>query len=149
MSGTDVARPKSPMEEFQDNLKKSLRDDIARMLPDAAVAELIQRVIQEEFFTKRTVPKPDQKTVQVPSAFQQMVVDAAKPILEREAAKLVEKLEYKIAEQIKETVEAGALGVVTRAMTTVVNQAFFDSEQRFKQAVVAMLKNNGLQINCY
>lgn len=151
---TDLAKPKSPMEEFQDNLKKSLRDDIARMLPDAAVAEMIQRVVNEEFFTKRKVPMPGRgsyssETIDRPSVFQELVMEAAKPILEREAAKLVERLEYKIADQIRDTVEAGASGVVMRALTDIINKSFFDSEQRFKQAVVDLLKRNGLQINSY
>lgn len=151
---TDIAKPKSPMEEFQDNLKKSLRDDIARMLPEAALADMIKRVVEEEFFTKRHVPAPNRgsysnETVEVPSAFQAMVVKAATPIIEREAAKLVAKLEYQIAAQIKETVEAGAAGAVLAAFTGIVNSAFVNAELKFRQDVVEMLRRNGLQINAY
>lgn len=152
----EIAKPMSPMEEFQENLKKSLRDDVARLLPEAALAEMIQRVVNEEFFTKRTVPNPNHsswnnepRSFEKPSIFQDMVMKAAAPILEREAAKLVEKLEYKIADQIRETVEAGAVGVVMRTLAEIVNKSFFDSEQRFKQQVVEMLKRSGMNINSY
>ena len=150
----EVAKPMSPMEEFQENLKKSLRDDIARMLPDAAVAELIKRVIEEEFFKKRQMPKPGRagyssETIEVPSAFQDMVIKAAMPIMEREAAKLVAKFEYVIADQIKEIVEHGVAETVMKVLSQTLMGAFQTAEVNWRTAIVEQLKRNGLQINVY
>ena len=153
---SEVAKPMSPMEEFQDNLKKSLRDDIARLLPEAALADMIKRVVEEEFFKKQIVANPqhtsynsEPRTLERPTVFQELVVKAVAPIMEREAAKLIERLEYKIADQIKQTVEEGATAVVMRALTGIINSSFSDSEQRMRQAIVDLLKRNGLQINPY
>ena len=151
---TAITHPKTPMEEFQDNLKKALRDDIARMLPDAAVADMIKRVMEEGFFKKRKVPKPGRstysdETIEKSTWFQEMIIEAAQPILEREAAKLVEKLEYQIADSIKATIEEGVVQVTMRVLTHTINASFYDAESRFKQSVVDMLKRNGLTLNAY
>ena len=152
---SEIAKPMTPMEEFQDNLKKSLRDDIARLLPEAALADMIKRVVEEEFFAKRRVEDKQKSNyvqtvyIDLPTPFQDMVMKAATPILEREAVKLVAKLEYKIADQIKDTVEASASDALMRVFTKLIDSAFVESEQRFRQGLVELLKRNGLQINAY
>jgi phosphosulfolactate synthase (CoM biosynthesis protein A) len=78
-----------------------------------------------------------------------MVIKAATPIMERVAAKLIERLEYQVADQIKETVEAGAMAVVMGALTSIINNAFRESEQRATQGIVDMLKKHGLNIQPY
>lgn len=153
---TAIDRPRSPMEEFQDNLKKSLRDDIARMIPEEVIQDMIKRVIEEEFFTRRQKQNPahtswnnEPRTIEVSSPFQALVIEAAKPIMERHAAALIGKLEQKIGDQVREMVERGAEHVVLGAVARIIDGAFHDAQQRTAQGIVDLLKRNGLQINPY
>ena len=77
--------PPDPMQAFQERVKEKLRDDIAGMLPDEALAQLVQRAVDEEFFKKRTVKVGgaySSATEERPSWFVQEVTKVAKPLLE-------------------------------------------------------------------
>jgi hypothetical protein len=41
----------APMESFMAKVKAKLRDDIGGLLPDEAVAHMVEKVIADEFFT--------------------------------------------------------------------------------------------------
>lgn len=111
----------TPMESFQERLKASLRDDVARMIPDEALAQMIQQVIKDEFFTKKTIPNPKYRgyydrdvpsTIEVPSAFQAMVFEAAKPILQKLAKDWVDENQGKLIEHWKKVVDMGLMNYV-------------------------------------
>ena len=84
----------APMETFMERVKGKLRDDIGNMLPDEVVAQMVKRVIEDEFFTAKRVPAPGRstystETIEVPTEFQKMVVEAAKPIIEKHVYRIM------------------------------------------------------------
>lgn len=111
----------TPMESFQERLKASLRDDVARMIPDEALAQMIQQVIRDEFFTKKKIPNPayrgygydrEPATIEVDTAFQAMVFEAAKPILQKLAKDWVDENQGTLLEHWKKVVDMGLMKYV-------------------------------------
>ena len=146
---TEITKPISPMEEFQENLKKSLRDDIARMLPDAAVKEMIERVVREEFFTKRKVREPgsrewDNKFIEKGTVFQDIVMEHAKPILEALAKEWLKENQSLLVQQWHRVVDEGLLqyvenlqrGMATDALRTTLRGFYQElNNERAKQGL--------------
>lgn len=76
-----VATNDQHMREFQEKVVAKLRADIGEMLPDAALAGLVEKAIQEQFFTKRTtgMDYAGRPTDQKPSWFVEEVAKMAEP----------------------------------------------------------------------
>lgn len=113
----DESKALTPMQSFQERLRASLRDDVARMIPDEALAEMIQQVIKEEFFTKRVIDDPsdtgwNKRKITKGTVFQDIVMEHAKPILERLAREWVQENTQLLAEQWKAVTDTGLLQYV-------------------------------------
>lgn len=70
-----------PMKQFRERVLEKLRTDIGSMLPDEALAGLVQQAVQDQFFAERRVPQsygPDKK---YPSWFVEEVGKLAEPII--------------------------------------------------------------------
>jgi hypothetical protein len=126
----------SPMESFQERLKASLRDDVARMIPDEALAQMIQQVIKDEFFTKKKIPNPNYRgygydrepiTIEVDTAFQAMVFEAAKPILQRLAKDWVDANQDKLLEHWKKVVDMGLVRYVETLQNEMATRSLRDT----------------------
>jgi hypothetical protein len=135
---TDIAKPMTPMEAFQAKLKDKIRDDIASMLPDEAVAEMAARVVNEEFFTKtrRNVGSsysPDWR--EEPSPFQRMVLEAAKPIVEAEVKKALQENNQRVLESFDQTVKAGLLKLMLESFEQKIEQAITNNGYAIKNAL--------------
>jgi hypothetical protein len=106
----------TPMDAFQAKLKEKLRDDIAQLLPDEVIASMVERVVNEEFFTKKTVRTnpsswSDHSTKELPSPFQEMVLQAAKPMVEEAVRKVITDNAERITKQVDDTVKNGLLSM--------------------------------------
>lgn len=127
----EVAKPMSPMEEFQENLKKSLRDDIARMLPEAALADMIQRVVNEEFFAS--------------NKFKEMIIDAMRPRLMQRAGEIAERMAPHVEQKMTDVIETG----ISRVMLEMVDKMFQSAFQemggkwQFQQTMANVIRNIG------
>jgi len=77
------SRALTAMESFQDSIKGRIRDEIAQLLPDDVVKEMINRVVEEEFFKERRIPKGYGDFSMAPSNFVEQVTKAAGPIVQR------------------------------------------------------------------
>ena len=110
--------PSNPMADFMERLKKSLRDDVARMIPDEALSQMIQQVIKDEFFTKRIIDDPTDRSsytrrkIEKGTVFQDIVMAHAKPILEKLAAAWVKENEALLLEQWREVTNTGLMQYV-------------------------------------
>lgn len=111
-----TAPTQTPMEAFQEKLKAKMRDDIASLLPDDVVASMVQKVINDEFFAKKTVrtnPNSwnDHSTKELPTPFQEAVMIAAKPIIDDHVKRIIAENAERIAAQIDTTVKNGLLSM--------------------------------------
>lgn len=142
MTSTAVA----PMQAFQERVKEKLKADIGQLLPDEVVSEMVQRVIAEEFFTKKTIrnnPQSynDTSTREEPSVFQHMVIEAAKPLVAEAASKVFEENRRRMQKQIDEAVQSGLLKMALHYLDTAIVTAFQKQPWELQSAVQSALRN--------
>lgn len=139
----------APMESFMERVKGKLRDDIGSLLPDEAVQQMVERVINEEFFVKRRVPKPDRgsysnETIEANSPFQEMVINACRDTIEKHALLVVKKHVADIEAQIEHTIQNGLITLVLKSLDGLFAQALVGHDWQIQSAVERILQNRGL-----
>lgn len=125
---TETGKQIAPMETFMERVKAKLRDDIGSLLPDEAVQAMVEKVINDEFFTKKRVPAPGRsswsnETIEQPTEFQQMVIAAAKPILERKALELIAARAPELEKAITDAMNGGLMKFAVQAFDQLFAQA--------------------------
>jgi hypothetical protein len=119
----------APMETFMERVKQKLRDDIGSLLPDEAVSDMVKKVVNDEFFAKRIVPKPNRgsysnETIELPSHFTEIVTTAIKPIIERQVAEILVTYKEPIETQITTAIDNGLSTMVLQAINEAFRQLF-------------------------
>ena len=137
---TETGRQLAPMETFMERVKTKLRDDIGALLPDEAVQAMVEKVVSDEFFKKRMVPKPGRNSwstemVEEPTEFQEMVIKAAKPILEQKALEIVAARASELEAAITEAMNAGLMKFAIMAFDQVFAQALSGHAWRIEDVV--------------
>ena len=120
----------APMETFLERVKGKLRDDIGSLLPEEAIEQMVQKVVNEEFFTKKRVPDPNDRSgsynrrmIDQPTAFQEMVLEAARPILAQKALEIVAARAPELEAAITEAMNAGLMRFAMTAFDKVFAEA--------------------------
>lgn len=137
----------APMEAFTERLKTKLRDDIGSMLPDEVIAGMVQKVINEEFFTKRTVRNNpnnwgDTSTRLEPTVFQNIVMEAVKPIIEQHAKRVLAENASIIDAQIAEIVDQGFSKMIMRAIDATMRDALANHEWKIQGILQSLVSRN-------
>lgn len=137
---TETGKQIAPMETFMERVKAKLRDDIGSLLPDEAVQAMVEKVVNDEFFTKKTVRNNpgsyhDHSTREVPSEFQRMVIDAAKPILERKALEIVAARVPELEKAISDAMNGGLMKFAVQAFDQLFAQALSGHAWRIEDVV--------------
>jgi len=143
MTGKEIA----PMEAFMDRVKAKLRDDIGSMLPDDVVAAMVQKVVDDEFFKPRHIPKPGRssystETIAVPSAFAAMVVEAVNPIIKARAEELLVSKAEEIDEIIKKMVADGFTAMFMRAVDGALTSALQNQQWSIQNALMNLMRQD-------
>jgi hypothetical protein len=133
------------METFMERVKQKLRDDIGSLLPDEAVSDMVKKVVNDEFFAKRIVPKPNRgsysnETIELPSHFTEMVTAAIKPIIERQVAEILVTYKEPIETQITTAIDTGLSSMVLQAINEAFKQLFQQKQWDIEQSVRNMLQ---------
>jgi len=90
----------NPMQEFRTKLGEKVRADIANLLPEPVIAQLVEEAVKESFFEPQKVTTASGYTRTEPSWFNQAVAEAAKPMMEAAVEKFVKENQAKMQEQI-------------------------------------------------
>lgn len=135
-----VSLPNKSMDEFMNNLKSKIREDIAGMIPDNVVAEMAQQVLKEEFFGKRKEETGgwNSKTIIKPSQFEEMVLDAAKPMILSHVIKLLEENPTLISDKINDILDIGFKELVVSVLKRVVINTIQENPYVVTQAINSM-----------
>jgi hypothetical protein len=115
------AVPTDPMAEFQQKLRERVRNDIRELLPEEAIAALVQKAVNDEFFEKRMVRDGsgwNERQVQRPSLFVEAVIEAAKPIIAEEVRKFIAGRPETVEAVIVDFLDANKLAVATAQQLT-------------------------------
>jgi hypothetical protein len=135
----------APMETFMERVKQKLRDDIGSLLPDEAVSDMVKKVVNDEFFAKRVVPKPDRgsyssETIELPSHFTEIVTAAIKPVIERQVAEILVTYKEPIETQIRGAIDNGLSSMVLQAINEAFRQLFQQKQWDIEQSVRNILQ---------
>lgn len=124
----------TPMESFMEKVKIKVRDDIASMIPDDVIQNLIQQVVKDEFFKKNKVnvgtnwnPVWEER----PTEFQKLVLEAVRPIMNERAQKFLESNKEEIDELIKEVLNNGLMNIVENSIKTYLQKQIVDNSHWF------------------
>ena len=140
----------APMETFIERVKGKLRDDIGSLLPDEAVSEMVQKVINDEFFAAKRVrtggtdyhPQYGEK----PTAFQEAVLEACKPIIERHVGRVLVERSDQIEEQIQAIIGDGITKFFLAQLDALFKQALEAHSWSIQSAIEQNLRNRGISL---
>ena len=133
-----VVNANNSMDKFLENLKEKIRTDIASMLPDDVVASMAKKVVEDEFFTKKKVNKGDrynEKWVEEPTAFQKMITEASKPMLNEAVKQFLIDNPKMIEEQINKVLANGLQGILVELMKKFIADAIRENPYMITQAI--------------
>jgi hypothetical protein len=126
------------MQTFEEKVKSRLKETIADMLPDEALAALVQRAVDEQFFKPRKTgtgayndPYKD-----APGWFVSEVAKLAEPIIKEHVEKAFAMRRNAIEEAVRKFVAEQNLALLmTTAITQNMSQMMFDAAYKIVQEV--------------
>lgn len=136
----------NPMSDFAERLRKSLRDDIATMMPDDVLAGMIQKVIDEEFFIGRVERHSHGGgETRHPPKFHTLIIDALTPLLQAKANEIARELAPKFDAELAHIFRDGASKILLSMIDSVFQHAFasMGSNANFAFAVENVMRNRG------
>lgn len=116
--GEAIATNDQAMREFQEKLIEKLRTDIAGMLPDAVLAQMVQKAIEEQFFKPRKMSSGSgysATVIDAPSWFVEEAAKEAKPLIALLVKESVDERKEEITKAIKEYLEPQNLTIIVYA----------------------------------
>ena len=133
---SDVVEHKDPMRTFQDKVVEKVRMDIGEMLPDDALAKLVQRAVDEQFFKDRVVNDGSFHKKTGPSWFVQEVAKVADPIIKEHVEKYVADNADTIEEAVKMYLsDANLTLIAVAAMQAHTHQQIFEAANQIVQQI--------------
>lgn len=127
----------TPMQTFEEKVKARLKETIADMLPDEALATLTQRAVDEQFFKERvTVDQYNRVSSKEPSWFVQEVAKLAEPIIKAHVAKAFEERRAEIEAAVEKfCADQNIALLMTASMTSQMSAAMWDHAGRIVEQV--------------
>ncbi len=112
----DLTETTGPLASFQNKVAKKLRKDIGDMLPDGALAELVQRAVEDQFFNERVVDRGGFNGREIiPSWFVSEVAKIAEPVIKKHVEKYVADNEATIRKAVDQYLTDANLTLVAIA----------------------------------
>ena len=147
-----MSKELTSMQSFQERLQNKVRDDIAAMLPDEVIAEMVKKATHQLFFERTTETISEgygrSRVVEKPSMFEQLVRDAAEPIIQAAAGRVINGWiaagnEGVVEKIIRERVDAGLVNLVVQSFDQTLQSALYSGESPIMNAIAMALKNRG------
>jgi hypothetical protein len=101
-----------PTVEFQQKMRERIRANIGDLMPDAALAQIVEKGIHEAFFAPRRVPQNYGADKIEPSWFVKFLQDACKSLVEQAVKEWVSRNQEQVLAMAKETLEDGVAQAV-------------------------------------
>lgn len=111
------------------------------------MSEMVQRVIQEEFFTKTQVKQGthyNAPTIEKPTKFQEMVIEACKPIIEKQVALYMSANIELLQAQLDAAVSKGLVTLVVETLDRSISGIIGQQGFNLQQALDNMLRQRGV-----
>jgi hypothetical protein len=118
------------MAEFYKRLEERLRSDVAELLPEESLKALVKRAVEESFFKKRQVNtgnKYNPQWEERPSEFEELIVKAAQPTIDRLVAEIVAQRHEEIIAAVNEALGDNVVAVrIGTSIAAVIETSVFN-----------------------
>lgn len=136
MSSELVEANKDPMAAFYKRLEERLRSDVAELLPEESLRALVQRAVEESFFKKRQVNTGNQygpKWEDCPSEFEELIVKAAQPTIDKLVAEIVASRHEEISAAVNKALGDNVVAVrIGTSVAAVIESSAFNFIEALK-----------------
>lgn len=131
----ELARKVDPMEDFKVKLQERVRNDIRDLLPEDAVAALVQKAIEEEFFKPRKIECDSfGRSKEAPSWFVSEVVKAAEPMMRQAVSDAIAAHPDMIDKVVRAWADTNKLTIMaTERMTGMLGTLISDMSMKLQQ----------------
>jgi hypothetical protein len=132
----ELARKVDPMEDFKVKLQERVRNDIRDLLPEDAVAALVQKAIEDEFFKPRKVDTGgyNGRTEERPSWFVSEVIKAAEPMMRQAVSDAIAAHPDMIDKVVRAWADTNKLTIMaTDRMTGMLGTLISDMSMKLQQ----------------
>lgn len=146
---TEVAKPLTPLQDFEAKLRDKIRTDIGALIPDEALSALVQRAIEEDLFKDRPGPRDDwgrPLRKDIPSPFVQAVREAVDEAVKAETTRQLAAMKDVIEDKVREMVGQSLVDVVLRSMAGSIDIILQKQLGNFSVEFIQMLRARGIHI---
>jgi hypothetical protein len=129
------------MSEFEAKLKDRIRTDIAELIPDEVLAEMIKAVINEQFFKPRetcenpNAPIYQQRWKESPPWLLEVVQPLIKTQIDAHVTGWAQENSEKIAEMVRAEIGESGEKAIARAISSVFSSAFVSLEMNIRNNI--------------
>ena len=144
---SNIETPKTALEQFKDNVKEKLQDDIGSLIPDAVLKEMVESTVQETFFKREMVKKGSHwnaETVEMPSWFEQAIKDALVENMKVVANNWIEENQKIVKDNVEKYLDNDKL-FMTILLKLVTDRAYNDANT----AIINLTQNLQNSVNQY
>ena len=126
----------SALSDFETKLKDRIRADIAELIPDEVLAEMIKQTINEQFMqTRRICENPDassyyQRWKESPPWLLEVIQPLLKDQIDAHIRAWAQENSEKITEMVRSEIGASGEQSIARAISSVFSSAFIGLEAR-------------------
>jgi hypothetical protein len=118
MSGALTAQ-----QSFQEKIGDRLRSDIGDLIPDDALAEMVNKAINDMFFTPKEGNPGGYHSAKLPSWFQDEVEKVLHSEMQKHIKKWVHANEYEIESAVKESMTSASGDILAKLVTNAIANA--------------------------
>lgn len=112
-----------------------MRESLGELLTEEEAKALVDRAIDECLF-KRTIEKEYHgREVEKPSMFELMVAEEVKPMIKEAAEKWISENSEEVNRLIREIIEQGITGILSRVITEAFRQPLYQLEGNLSQVI--------------
>lgn len=101
---------------FEERLKEKIRKDIGDMITDEDLKNIVNKSLQDVFFTPRTVPDGRYHTKELPPLIHELVKDALMPAMQLAINEWMKDNSEYVEKAIKDVVQQGAGTAIISAL---------------------------------
>lgn len=124
-----------PVTQFRQQMQDRIRENIGSLMPDEALAKIVEQGIQDAFFTHRRVPQSYGADKIEPSWFVKFLQDECKSLVEQAVKEWVSQNQDKVLAMAKETLEDGVTQIVLKSFARLWMGPIQDLDDKLATAV--------------
>ena len=125
----------TPQQTFEQKLEERIRQDIGELMPDEALAEVVQRAIEKSFFEEREVDDGHYRHKTVIPWLVRLANNQLKARVDQQVEKWFVDNEEKVMGFVRQRLDAGICHAVVNAIDSEMSGPLYDLQQKFQDFI--------------